>query len=189
MCGKYHVSTEDENLSFREAIHQLMLEHPELVIQLGDVLPSQIAPVYTREGLAPMRFGHKAAFLKRLLINARSETAHESPMFAPLLRASRVLVPALGFYEWSPRKKPYLFGRERGLPLQMAGLAFPGQPVQEFVILTRDAVGAPAEVHPRMPVMFTSPELQNAWLHQDSLAKELLELADSTPYRALDLAG
>ena len=40
-----------------------------------------------------------------------------------------------------------------------------------------------------MPVMLTSPELQNAWLHQDSLAKELLELADSTPYQALELAG
>ncbi|NLW21582.1 MAG: SOS response-associated peptidase [Clostridiales bacterium] len=189
MCGKYHVSTEDENLSFREAIHQLMLEHPELQIQLGDVLPSQIAPVYTREGLAPGRFGHRAPFLKRLLINARSETAHQSPLFAPLLRASRVLVPALGFYEWSPQKQPFLFGRARGKPLQMAGLIFPGQPVGEFVILTRDAVGAPAQVHPRMPVIFESAELQQAWLHQDNLARDLLALEDHTPYAVLDLAG
>lgn len=189
MCGKYHISTEDENLSFREAIHQLMLEHPELDIRTGDVVPSQIAPVYTANGLAPLRFGHKASFMKRLLINARSETAHESPMFSPLLRTARVLVPALGFYEWSPQKVPYLFGQGQGQRIHMAGLAFPGQPVGSFVILTRDATGTPGQVHPRMPVMFASAELQNAWLHQDSLARDLLLLTDETQYEALELAG
>lgn len=185
MCGKYHVTTEDENISFREAIAQLMLEHPELTIQLGDVLPSQVAPVYAADGLAPMRFGHRAEFMKRLLINARSETAHESRIFAPLLKSSRILVPARGFYEWTPQKKPFLFEREEGGQLFMAGLAFPASPVKEFVILTRDAVGEPGKVHDRMPVMFAQKELQNAWLHQDGLSRELLLLPDSEAYRAL----
>ena len=185
MCGKYHVTTEDENISFREAVQQLMLEHPEIPLTLGDVLPSQAAPVITREGLVAMRFGHRAAFMKRLLINARSETAQESRLFAPLLRTARVLVPAKAFYEWSPDKNPWLFGRAAGGLIHMAGLAFPGQPLKEFVILTRDATGAPGAVHPRMPVMFSSPETQNAWLHQDSLVQALMELQDGEEYIAL----
>lgn len=183
MCGKYHISTEDENITFREAIQQLMLEHPEINIKTGDVLPSQVAPVLAAGGLAPMRFGHKASFMKTLLINARSETAHTSPMFAPLLRTSRVLVPATAFYEWSPQKKPHLFGREDKRMMYMAGLAFPGaEEVPQFVILTRDAVGNPAEVHPRMPVIFDTLELKKAWLEQDSLAVDLLRLADESEY-------
>ena len=189
MCGKYHITTEDENISFREALQQLMLEHPEISLKLGDVMPSQIAPVYTATGLAAMRFGHKAVFMKRLLINARSETAHSSPMFAPLLKSSRILVPARAFYEWSLSKKPFLFGKEEGGLIHMAALAFPGMPVPDFVILTRDSTGRPGEVHPRMPVMFNSPELQNAWLHQDSLAQALLQTEDDTEYRELAIAG
>jgi len=53
MCGKYHISTEDENLDFREAVARLMLAHPGTDIRTGDILPGQIAPVYTARGLAP----------------------------------------------------------------------------------------------------------------------------------------
>ena len=43
--------------------------------------------------------------------------------------------------------------------------------------------------HGRPRAAYSPSTVQNAWLHQDSLAKELLELADSTPYQALELAG
>ena len=189
MCGKYHISTEDENISFREAIAQLMLEHPEITLQTRDVVPSQLAPVYTKAGLAPLRFGRKVDFMSRLLINARSETAHSSRMFAPLLRTSRVLVPAQAIKERSPQTKPHLFAREAGQMLYMAGLAFPGEGLDDFVILTRDSVGRPSEVHPRMPVMFGSDELRQAWLEQDNLAQALLLLEDETRYIDCQQAG
>ncbi len=189
MCGKYHIATEDENLTFREAIRQLMLEHPEIPIQNGDVLPSQVAPVLTPEGLAPMRFGHRPAFMKKLLINARSETAAESLLFAPRLRVARCLVPARAFYEWSPDKKPHLFGFSDGGLLRMAALWFPGETVREFVIITRDAAGAPARVHPRMPLIFPSAELQDAWLRQEGLAGELLGMGESARLEEVELAG
>lgn len=174
MCGKYHITTEDENLSFQEAIRQLMLEHPEIRLQQGDILPSQIAPVQTAGGLAPMRFGHKATFTKSLLINARSETAAQSRLFAPRLRKARCLVPAHSFYEWDEQKKPHLFQAAQGGLLHMAGLYFEGEGLPQFVILTREAKGPPALVHPRMPVIFLSQELQSAWLHQEGLFEELL---------------
>lgn len=189
MCGKYHITTEDENISFREALEKLMLEHPEINIRTGDIMPSQIAPVITARGLSPMRFGHRMSSLKRLLINARSETAAASPLFAPRLRTSRCLVPAKAFYEWSSGKKPYLFGREQGGLIHMAALYFPGAEVHDFVIITKDAAGPPAGVHPRMPLIFGSLELQDAWLRQDGLAESLLRIQDETPLAELALTG
>ncbi len=180
MCGKYHITTEDENISFQEALRKLMLEHPEIQLKTGDILPSQVAPVITAQGLSPMRFGHRFGALKRLLINARSETAADSPLFAPRLRTSRCLVPASAFYEWSPEKKPFLFGREQGGLIHMAALYFTGADVPGFVIITRDAAGPPSAVHPRMPLIFGSHELQEAWLRQDSLAEALLHVDDGT---------
>lgn len=180
MCGKYHITTEDENISFREALQKLMLEHPEIQLKTGDILPSQIAPVITARGLSPMRFGHRLSTMKRLLINARSETAAASPLFAPRLQTSRCLVPASAFYEWSPEKKPFLFGRVQGGLIHMAALYFTGDDVPGFVIITRDAAGPPSAVHPRMPLIFGSPELQEAWLRQDSLAETMLRMDDAT---------
>ncbi len=188
MCGKYHISTEDENLSFREAIHQLLLEHPEINLKTGDIVPSQIAPVLTEKGLSPMRFGHKASFMKSLLINARSETAQNSPLFARKMKTGRILVPATAFYEWSKEKKPHLFGHENRRIIYMAGLAFKTDGLAEFVILTRDATGTPAQVHPRMPVIFDTAELQAAWLTQDSLVEQLLSLPDEGAYEDLKIA-
>jgi putative SOS response-associated peptidase YedK len=189
MCGKYHITTEDENISFQEAVRQLMLEHPEIPVKTGDVLPSQVAPVFAQEGLIPARFGVRVSFMKSLLINARSETAASSALFKPALKSGRCLVPARGFYEWTPEKKPHLFGKSEGGLVYMAGLLFPGEDVRRFVIITREAQGAPAQVHPRMPLIFPTEELRDAWLHQDGLAGELLRFREDLPLSSLGLAG
>jgi putative SOS response-associated peptidase YedK len=64
---------------------------------------------------------------KRPIINARSESAAEKPMFRRALQASRCAVPATGFFEWrrvgKTAKEKYLFKREDGRLLYMAGLA------------------------------------------------------------------
>jgi putative SOS response-associated peptidase YedK len=59
-------------------------------------------------------------------INARSETALDSPAFGPALRSARCIVPADAFYEWdrsvSPRQ-PYAIGPAReGTLLALAGI-------------------------------------------------------------------
>ena len=189
MCGKYHVTTEDENISFQEAVRQLMLEHPDIEMRTGDIVPSFAAPVLTADGFQAMRFGHRVSFMKGLLINARGETAAKSPLFAPRLKNARCLVPALGFYEWTPDKKPHLFGLREGGMLYMAGLYFKGGEIPDFVIITRDAKGEPALVHPRMPVIFAAPELRDAWLDQDGLAEEMLLMGADTELTDLKAAG
>src|SRR6476620_9684541 len=63
------------------------------------------------------------------MINARSETLAEKPMFRSAVRRRRCLIPADGFYEWqeSPRgakgkKQPYFIHRPDGGPFAFAGL-------------------------------------------------------------------
>src|SRR5438552_18005216 len=84
------------------------------------------------------------------MINARSETADKR-----FRSASRVIVAADGFYEWTgPRdaRQPIWFRPRDGGLLYLAGLAelLPDNRLA-FVVLTTDAAGAVAPIHDRMP--------------------------------------
>jgi len=82
----------------------------------------------------------------RTLINLRSEklAAHEAG--AGLVRC---LIPADGFYEWSPSGEAWLFRREDSALFAMAGLRDPADGT--CAILTRPADPVVALVHHRMP--------------------------------------
>ena len=59
------------------------------------------------------------------LINVRSESALEKPMFKNLLNRQRCLIPATGFYEWQrqgERKRPFHIRLKGQEYFAMAGL-------------------------------------------------------------------
>ena len=113
--------------------------------------------------------------------NARSETAAEKPMFRAALAARRAVVPMTGYYEWrrdGDAKVPMFIHPRDGAPLLTAGLFEwwknpalaaddPRRWVLSFTILTRQAEGALADSHDRMPV-FLDPDFADAWLEPDS---------------------
>ncbi|HPN81877.1 MAG TPA: SOS response-associated peptidase family protein [Spirochaetota bacterium] len=82
----------------------------------------------------------------RTLINLRSEklAAHEAG--AGFMRC---LIPADGFYEWSPCGEAWLFRREDSALFAMAGLWSPLDGT--CAVLTSEADGTVAPVHHRMP--------------------------------------
>lgn len=106
-------------------------------------------------------------------INARSETASESRLFAPAFRARRCIVPADGFYEWqvvaeSAAKRPYHITPADGGVFAFAGLwsrnkTPEGEPQDSFTILTRAANDAMAPIHDRMPVILPR-DMVDRWL-------------------------
>src|SRR5439155_9106312 len=55
-------------------------------------------------------------------INARSETAAELPTFRQAFAHGRCVVPADGFFEWDPERRPLWYRRRDGQLLLMAGL-------------------------------------------------------------------
>jgi putative SOS response-associated peptidase YedK len=107
-------------------------------------------------------------------INARSETVHEKPTFKNAFRRSRCLVPATGYYEWATElgqykpRQPIYVSRDDGKMLAFAGIrdrwiSPEGEPKDSFSIITREAVGALATFHSRMP-MFLPRERWGSWL-------------------------
>ena len=141
-----------------------------------------------RWGLVPMWWKKP---LKELpsTFSARSETAHEKPMFRSAFKRNRCLVPASGFYEWKrsgKEKQPYHISTAHGLPMTFAGLwekwtdPESGDEVRSCTILTTEANAFMAEIHNRMPVIL-EPRQFAAWLEGadrdplEACAEELLE--------------
>jgi putative SOS response-associated peptidase YedK len=123
----------------------------------GEIFPGDTVPVQTGvDCYEPMKWGF-AAFDGKLIINARSETAAEKPMFREAMLTRRCLIPASGYFEWKKdgkKKTKYAFHLPNS-PLYLAGCFHQEKdsPLPVFVILTRDAVNGLEEIHDRMPVI------------------------------------
>jgi putative SOS response-associated peptidase YedK len=126
------------------------------------------------------------------MINARSETIAEKPMFRKPFAARRCLVPVTGFYEWHrPEKKkrgqPYFIRRGSHPGVGPAGplLAFAGlyevwrggdEPLTTYTILTTGPAVGLEFLHDRSPVVLPAASWER-WLDPD--------YADTDALRAL----
>ena len=112
-------------------------------------------------------------------INAKAETAAIKPMFRHAYRASRILIPADAFYEWTPRngKQPYLIKLKDDKPMGLGGLleCWHGYDteIRTFSILTTNANLMMRDIHDRMPVII-SPDDYSAWL--DTKLTDILKI-------------
>lgn len=162
MCGRYYIDTDNGGDWLREIIARVEQRHrgTEALarMRLGEIFPSQIVPIIAQDGPQLMKWGY-AGYGNRV-INARSETAWQKPMFRRSLMERRCLIPVSGYYEWkrtesgAKTKQKFAF-HHPGQPLLMAGLwrMEQGEDLPVFVILTREAGPDIADVHDRMPVI------------------------------------
>ncbi len=176
MCGRYFLDP-------------MLLEG---MIKTGEICPGDTASVFARARsgkAAPhaMKWGWKGP-KGRLVINARSETAETSPMFAESMALRRCLIPASGYFEWEKRadgKVKQAIAPEAAEGFYLAGLYRfeEGKPV--FVVLTRDAAPAIRHIHDRMPVMLSGGAAK-AWLNPQMNARTALDqtLNDMTLHEA-----
>lgn len=127
-----------------------------------------------------MRWGLVPSWLKEgahPLINARAETVTTSPAFRAAAKGKRCLIPMDGYYEWRPnpdnpkrgRKTPFYFSRRDGSPLLVAGLWAAAESALTCTVITTDAVGEPASVHDRMPLIVAERDWDR-WLDPDAPA-------------------
>ncbi len=122
----------------------------------------------------------------RPLINARSETVATSPLFARAFAASRVLIPADGFFEWTKaraRRQAHYFRQPGGGPFAFAGIAVnPPAPnelgVPAAVILTTRASESVRDYHDRMPLILPSRDFER-WLDERTDPKAAIDLMSS----------
>jgi putative SOS response-associated peptidase YedK len=99
MCGRYYIEIDEKELQdIVDAVEKNIKEYPEqtTIKMSGEIFPTDIVPVQT--GLnryAAMKWGF-VGFDGKPLINARSETALEKPMFRQAMLERRCLIPASG---------------------------------------------------------------------------------------------
>lgn len=193
MCGRFY--TDDDDEQYRAVLDLLYQQDPEdedlLMRKTGEILPTDRVPVLLPKGPAMMRWGFSRYDGKGKVINARSETALEKPMFrTPMLEGAqtegkprvvatgRCLIPAASYFEWEARggkKIKYRLRPEREGLFTFAGLfrSEAGAQTPAFVILTAPAAQGISFIHDRMPLILPE-EQREAWLRGGEGARELL---------------
>lgn len=129
------------------------------------------------------------------LINARAETVATAPTFRAAFKQRRCIVPATVFYEWRTEGKD-----ERGKPIKQpfavrptdnGVFLFPGlweewHGTQSLTIVTTEANLRMADIHDRMPVIFT-PEAADLWLRADTSPEALTALLQPVASEVVNL--
>ncbi len=185
MCGRYHVDSEEDIQEMREILQEISRKYADTEkhaeMKTGEIYPTNLAPVIGAEGVEIMRWGFPMQGKSQAIINARSETAYERPMFRSALAARRVVVPTTGFYEWSHEggksKDKFLFRIPGEKMLYLAGMYtdfnLPAGREKRFTILTTAANESMRHYHARMPVYIAAGE-RNAWISDPNTVEEFL---------------
>jgi len=177
VCGRFALTSTPEELAQRFELEEVPELKPRYNVAPGQEVTVVRPAEAGRRQARPMRWGLVPAWCDgpgderaRNLINARAESAAAKPAFRTAFRQRRCLVPANGFYEWTPRgdfRQPYWISPPGGGLVAFAGLweSWQGDDValESCAVLTCEAVGAIRELHPRMPVLL-EPEAWREWL-------------------------
>ncbi len=182
MCGRYYVdddtAREIEKL-VRQVDEKMKRKTAPCKVEIAakDIHPTETAPILTSSGSGLeccwQRWGFPGFQKGRVIFNARSESAMEKPMFRDAVLYHRAVIPAAWFYEWDRNKQKYIFYRNGGTALFMAGCYRKYEDGDRFVILTTQANASMEPVHDRMPLILEREEAVD-WLLEDGAAEELL---------------
>jgi putative SOS response-associated peptidase YedK len=174
MCGRFVMEIDKKELDeiFKEVQRNVADGQTLMSLKMeGEIFPTNIVPIKTADGYFPMKWGFDMR--GRSVINARSETALEKPMFRTALLERRCLIIASGYYEWQDcengSKTKYEFSVPGQNTMYLAGCyrRDRDEPLDSFVILTRDATPEFEAIHNRMPVVLTDRQA-HAWLESDT---------------------
>lgn len=182
MCGRYYV----DDGTARE-IEKLIVQingkrEQESVkaaggIAAGDIWPGRDALVLSGKSGVVLCGWQKWGFCgferKKLIFNARCESALEKSLFRDSILHRRIVVPAAWFYEWNVAKEKNTFRRKDMPVLFMAGFCRRYEDGEHFVILTTAANASMQPVHDRMPLILDREEIVQ-WLQDDTKIETIL---------------
>ena len=184
MCGRYVVYTDEEYADMQNIMREVEKKlNGEKQLKIGEICPTDLAPVITTAGVVPMAWGFPRPNGGRVVINAKAETAAEKEMFRNALFSRRMVVPSTGFFEWrqvegKKLKDKYLLRLPNTPMLYMAGLYSvfrqpDGRRELRFVIITTAANGSVSQLHDRMPVILSADET-GEWMSSFDMAGRVL---------------
>lgn len=176
MCGRYNFTVEESD-EIREIIEKLNAKIKGKEARMGEVFPTNLAPILIKEenevGPVWSSWGFPKYNQKGVIINSRSETAFEKRTFRDSLLNRRCIIPSTGFYEWDSSKQRFVFLQEGSNALYMAGLYMIYQEELRFVVLTTQANESVVEVHDRMPLVIPKDDI-DAWILDNQATNDIL---------------
>ena len=182
MCSRYALDEGFLPEAWKASLSALRIREPAMKTS-GEALPTDVVPVIANSrAMHPRLFAMKWGYTLpdgRVLINARSETAAQKPLFAQSMRCRRCLIPASRYFEWDKRAREtvkYAVGDAGAPRFYLAGLYRLEEDQPVFTILTRSPADSIAFLHDRMPVILP-PSLAADWLSPDCPADAVLSQA------------
>lgn len=175
MCGRYTIKPETI-----EEIKQIVFIEDSILLQEKEreVYPSEEAMIlYAKEdqlAVKKMLWGFVSYHKKGLIINARSETIAQRPMFRDSVQNRRCVIVASQFYEWNMQKEKIAFYRKDSKVLYLAGIYNEIEGNERFVIITTKANTSVEQIHDRMPLIIEKEQLEK-WIFDKEAAKAILQ--------------
>lgn len=158
MCGRY-LFRDDYDASIDEFLETLSPSDKQ-DLSLKEVFPSQKTIVINQNNdFQVMRWGYEKEDIKNLVINARSETAKDSPFFADDLKLRRCIIQAKGFFEWNSDKEKNFVKPTQDDYFYMAAV-YSDEENPHFAIITTASQDDFAALHHRIPLMIPKPYIK-----------------------------
>ncbi|WP_025023825.1 SOS response-associated peptidase [Companilactobacillus nodensis] len=176
MCGRFTFQPND-NAEIKR-IYQLAVDNG-YEPKTGEVFPTdQTAIVKSGDNqvqVVTMKWGFPGFKQDQNIINARSETIMQKPMFAESFRNRRCVYPTTGFFEWSEDKVRHRFNYGTDPEtLYIAGCykVFDGEP--HSVLLTTAPNDSMIQIHDRMPLILQKKQIKS-WIYDQKFAIDFLD--------------
>ncbi|ADQ39842.1 protein of unknown function DUF159 [Caldicellulosiruptor acetigenus I77R1B] len=190
MCGRYFLNLDENIEEIKKILDEISQKYegsPILrKVKSGEIFPTEFAASIIQKDFQReaeiLRWGLPLQNKKEVIINARTETILEKPLFSSII-SNRCLIPAQGFFEWKKdgSKKQKFFIKPKDCNIfYMAGLykrveLEGGILVDSFVILTTEPAEEIKHIHNRMPVILKK-EHEDLWLFESGSPKALKSL-------------
>ncbi|AKP67006.1 SOS response-associated peptidase family protein [Companilactobacillus ginsenosidimutans] len=175
MCGRFMFEPEQNPEVYR--IYNLALGngyHPKT----GEIFPTdETALIVAGEKqvkVVGMKWGFPGFKPGQNLINARSETVRQKPMFADSFNKRRCVYPTTGFFEWSEDKTKFRFNFDnKPTTLFIGGCFNYFNEVPQSILFTTKPNESMIKIHDRMPLILAKDQI-NRWIYDDNFAEKML---------------
>ena len=173
MCGRYHIDPELA-VEVQEIIGKNM---KKLRFNEKDIFPGSKGLILMpgNESITPkeIMWGFPGKDKNKLIINARSESAHQKAMFSESLAHRRCIIPARSFYEWDKEKNKVTYSRSDTSAIYLAGIYNRFNNADRFTVLTTAANESISDIHDRMPVVIEKESISD-WLFSYEKSTQLM---------------
>ena len=197
MCTRFYIEKENAELQdIMEAAGRSSLTMKFLrkmakpLLTSGEIRPTDLVPVIAsnqkgKRSVFPMKWGFSLPKSSSPVVNARSETASEKPLFSEHWHKHRCIVSASWYYEWehfttssgkTKTGRKYLIQPAGTSITYLCGLYRFEDELPVFTILTREPANELKQIHDRMPLILPG-NMADDWINADSDPKKLLSQA------------